>query len=56
MMFDYSFNRKDISDHIYQSVEQLIDKGFKTNDISTEDETPVSTSEFGDLLCQQLQG
>jgi len=56
MMFDYSFKRQDISNHIYQSVDQLINDGLKTRDISRGDETPVSTSEFGDLLCKQLQG
>jgi 3-isopropylmalate dehydrogenase len=54
MMFDYSFSRKDISKEIYVAVKRVIDKDKKTADISLEGEESVTTSEFGDLVCNEL--
>ncbi len=54
MMFEYSYGRKDISDHIYTSVKHLIEKNIRTIDIRSDIKNPVSTETFGDLICEEM--
>jgi len=55
MMFEYSFGKKNISDHIYASVKNLIGENIRTADICSTGEKPVSTDKFGDLLCEDMR-
>ncbi len=53
MMFEYSFNEKNISNSIFKAVEETIDAGIRTGDITTSGEF-VSTSEMGDEIVSRL--
>ncbi len=54
LMMDYSFNRPDLSDKIFQAVEAAIKDGYRTADIATRGVTPVSTEAMGEAICNYL--
>ena len=54
MMLQYSFNNKTLSDLINKAVNSVLEKGFRTKDISNEGERVISTSEMGDKVLEEL--
>jgi len=54
MMLQYSFNDKTLSDLINKAVNSVLEKGFRTKDISNEGEKVISTSEMGDKVLEEL--
>jgi len=54
MMFEYSFDEVSISKAIFKAVEDTIESGIKTRDISKEDNY-VSTSEMGDEITSRIK-
>ncbi len=54
MMFKYSFLRNDISELINSVVNSILEKGYRTKDISNNNEDYVSTSQMGDLVIEGL--
>ena len=54
MMLQYSFNDKTLSDLINKAVNSVLEKGFRTKDISNEGERVISTSEMGDKVLEEL--
>ncbi len=55
MMFKYSFSRNDISELINNIVNSILEKGYRTKDISTDNKKNVSTSDMGDLVLEGLK-
>lgn len=53
-MLDHSFGMQDASREIFYSVEQVIKQGFRTGDIASVDQKPVTTEEMGDAVCKFL--
>lgn len=53
MMFEYSFNEKEISELISDSVEKIINDGLRTKDISGSEKF-CSTSEMGDAISEEI--
>ena len=53
MMFEYSYNEKEISKIITDSVEQVINDGLRTKDI-TDSGKFCSTSDMGDAIYNQI--
>ena len=53
MMFEYTFERKDISSIIRQSINSVLNAGFFTKDLSTHDF--ISTNVMGDKILQEIQ-
>ena len=54
MMFEYTFLRKDISLLINKAVNKILEKGYRTKDIFTNNNKLVSTMEMGDLILKEL--
>lgn len=54
MMFKYTFEDKYLSDEITRAVKLVLEKGFRTKDIFTDNKTHVSTSEMGDKIIEEL--
>ena len=55
MMFKYSFENEMISNLINKSVNIVLDKGYRTNDIFSEGSSLLSTSEMGDAVLEELK-
>lgn len=56
MMFKYSFNDKNVYDVILNSVNNMLDNGYRTKDIYEEGHKLVGTREIGDLISASLRG
>jgi 3-isopropylmalate dehydrogenase len=56
MMLKYSFNNNEASDIIEQAVKKVLQKGYRTADIKTENDntTLVSTTEMGNLITKEI--
>ncbi len=54
MMMDYSFSEKKISKVIFNAVNSILEKGYRTVDILDEKSKKVSTDEMGDLVIGEL--
>ena len=54
MMFKYSFNDEKIYDQINNAVKSVLNKGYRTQDIFTENNKKVSTSEIGYKVMEEL--
>ena len=54
MMFEYSFNNKDISSLIKKSIGNVLKAGIYTQDIS-DSENFVSTSDMGDAIIKEIK-
>ena len=54
MMFKYTFEDKYLSDQITSAVKLVLEKGFRTKDIFTNNKIHVSTSEMGDKIIEEL--
>jgi 3-isopropylmalate dehydrogenase len=55
MMFKYSFFENKVSNIINKSVNSILEKGYRTKDILSENTNEVSTSEMGDLVLKELE-
>jgi 3-isopropylmalate dehydrogenase len=54
MLFQNTFNRLDIYDHILKSVKLVLKDGMYTKDISPNDQN-ISTSEMGDCITEKIK-
>ncbi len=54
MLFQNTFNRLDIYDHILKSVKLVLKDGMYTKDISPNDKN-ISTSEMGDCITEKIK-
>jgi len=54
MMFEFAFEQKDISELIIKSVDNVINSGLRTKDIS-QDTKWCKTSEMGDSIVSQIR-
>jgi 3-isopropylmalate dehydrogenase len=54
MMFKYSFSNENIFKIINNSVNSILEKGFRTKDISSDKTIEISTSEMGDKVLEEL--
>ncbi len=55
MMLDYTFNQPAAARWIYQSLEQVLEAGYRTADIATSDQKSVSTTRMGELIGQYIR-
>ena len=55
LMFLHTFNRKDIYDAINNAVENTINSGTKTKDISLKGDKAATTQEMGDSIITNLR-
>tara|TARA_X000000950_G_scaffold101417_1_gene128087 strand:+ start:180 stop:1298 length:1119 start_codon:yes stop_codon:yes gene_type:complete len=54
MMLEYSFNLASFNKLILKSINKVLEKGFRTQDISNNSNHTVSTSDMGDLVIEEL--
>ena len=54
MMLRYSLNQATLADKINAAVNVVLDKGYRTQDISVEGDTIVGTEEMGDLIVAAI--
>ena len=54
MMFKYSFGYEEESQKIELAVENVLEKGYRTRDISSNGSVSISCSKMGDLIIDQL--
>lgn len=55
MMLEFSFNMVDIARKIEKAVEEVIEEGYRTRDLSDDPTKALSTSQMGDLICKKLE-
>ena len=55
MMLRYSLNQVELADKINSAVSAVLDKGFRTRDISAAGDKVVGTEEMGDLIVMALE-
>ena len=55
MMLRYSLNQVELADKINSAVSAVLDKGYRTKDISTVGDKVVGTEEMGDLIVMALE-
>ena len=55
MMIFYSFDKKNLSQIIDNSVKKVLDKGFRTADIMDKKSKKVGTEEMGDLIIKEIK-
>ena len=55
MMLRYSLNQMEIADKINLAVSEVLDKGYRTKDISAAGDKVVGTEEMGDLIVMALE-
>ncbi|VEI45269.1 3-isopropylmalate dehydrogenase [Actinobacillus equuli] len=53
MMLRYSFNLNDAADAIESAIQKALADGYRTGDLADEN-TPVSTSEMGDIIVRNI--
>ncbi len=54
MMLKYSFDRSDVYDMIFASIQKVLDAGYRTADIMSSGMKQVGTAEMGDLIARNL--
>ena len=54
MMLRYSLNQATLADKINAAVNVVLDKGYRTQDISVEGDTIVGTEEMGDQIVAAI--
>jgi 3-isopropylmalate dehydrogenase len=54
MMLEFSFTMADAKTDIFNAVELVLNKGFRTADIMGDGMVQVNTAKMGDLICEQL--
>ena len=55
MMLKYSFNNEKLSKVLEQSIINVLNKGYRTQDIYNKGSTKVSTDQMGDLIIKELE-
>ncbi|MDC1026978.1 3-isopropylmalate dehydrogenase [Candidatus Thioglobus sp.] len=55
MMLRYSLNQVELADKINLAVSEVLDKGYRTKDISVAGDKVVGTEEMGDLIVMALE-
>ena len=55
MMLRYSLNQVELADKINLAVSEVLDKGYRTKDISAAGDKVVGTEEMGDLVVMALE-
>ncbi|MDC1447020.1 3-isopropylmalate dehydrogenase [Candidatus Thioglobus sp.] len=55
MMLKYSLNQVELADKINLAVSEVLDKGYRTKDISAAGDKVVGTEEMGDLIVMALE-
>ncbi len=55
MMFEYSLDKKKIAEKINDAVRSVLNKGFRTKDIYSENKVLLSTSEMGDKVLEEMK-
>ena len=55
MMINYSFNNEKLSKVLEQSIINVLNKGYRTQDIYKKGLTKVSTDQMGDLIIKELE-
>ena len=55
MMLRYSLNQVELADKINLAVSEVLDKGYRTKDISAAGDKVVGTEEMGDLIVMSLE-
>ena len=55
MMLEHSFYDQKTSKVIEKSVENVLENGFRTKDICQDDTKEVSTSDMGELICEEFK-
>jgi len=55
MMFKYSFEDDSMSNMIIRNVNKVLDNGYRTKDIFTDDCKLLSTSDMGDAVIEELK-
>ncbi|WP_416695270.1 3-isopropylmalate dehydrogenase [Candidatus Pseudothioglobus sp. Uisw_050_01] len=55
MMLRYSLNQLELADKINLAVSEVLDKGYRTKDISVAGDKVVGTEEMGDLIVMALE-
>ncbi len=54
MMLKYNFSMSQAYDDVFNAVEKVLDKGYRTEDIATHGLNKVTTSQMGDLISQSI--
>tara|TARA_B100000029_G_scaffold507083_1_gene591022 strand:- start:8338 stop:9444 length:1107 start_codon:yes stop_codon:yes gene_type:complete len=55
MMLFYSFNNKDLSKIIDNSIKIVLDKGYRTQDIMDKNSKKIGTKEMGQLIINEIE-
>ena len=55
MMLKYSFNNEKLSKILEESIINVLNKGYRTQDIYNKGSTKVSTDQMGDLIIKELE-
>ena len=55
MMLRYSLDQEELADKINSAVSEVLDKGYRTSDISSEGDKIVGTEEMGDLIVKAIE-
>ena len=55
MMFEYSLDKKVIAEKINDAVRSVLEKGFRTKDIYSENKILLSTNEMGDKVLEEIK-
>ena len=55
MMLKYSFNNEKLSKILEESIINVLNKGYRTQDIYNKGSTKVSTDQMGDLIIKELK-
>ncbi len=55
MMFEYSLDKKVIAEKINDAVRSVLEKGFRTKDIYSENKILLSTNEMGDKVLEEMK-
>jgi 3-isopropylmalate dehydrogenase len=56
MMLRYSLDQIELADKIDSAVNTVLDQGYRTADIASDDDTVVGTNKMGDLVVKALKG
>ena len=54
MMLRFSFDLDEAADAIEAAVKKVLEDGYRTVDIMSDNMTKVGTKEMGDLICERL--
>ena len=55
MMLDYTFDLPNAASMIYDAISEVLDLGFRTEDIATRNTTIISTSGMRDIILEKIK-